>query len=564
MLQINVLHFESSVTDAQAVLKELEAGDFAPNYYRISSWNHLYKALQDRHWDVIISDYMIDGHNILTLLDEVKRLEMDLPVIIVSSPIADEDVVTSLHAGAHDYIVKSNLLRLNPAIERELHGIAIHKERSRAERALLASQRNIQQVTEKLQEVFWLIDCNRDEVIYLSPAYEDIWERPSKHFTPNIKQFLTTIHPDDYADVKAKLEQNGWVGFIAEYRIQTPDGRTRWINTRSFPMGEYEGQPLQVASISSDITRRRLLEEKTTILSRALEQSADAVMVTTPDGIIEYVNEAFVEVTGFSKEEAIGESVRILKSGFQGPAFYEKVWRNLNEGLPYSDIFINRKKDGTLYYEAKTIAPVRDEHGDVTHFVSSGKDITERMKTKERLQKIIHYDAATGLANRILLTERLEQALIHARALDLQVGVLRLKIFLSELLDGLDAFSLFERFIYEAARRLEQVNDMRATVARIGDEEFVVMLPQVEDLSLIQQSADQILKQLKAPFKIDGYELYLVPKIGISIYPGDGGGAEQLLLHAKQALGNLYGKEGLHIYYYSQISNSDPSDNASC
>jgi PAS domain S-box-containing protein/diguanylate cyclase (GGDEF)-like protein len=490
-------------------------------------------------------------------------MELDLPIIIISTPIADEDVVTSLHAGAHDYIVKSNLARLNPAIERELHELAIHKEHARAQRALAASQRNIQQVTEKLQEVFWLIDCKQDEVIYLSPAYEEVWERPGKNFSADISCFLETIHPDDYADVKARFKADGWIGFSAEYRIQTPDGRTRWINTRTFPMGEVDGEPLQVASISSDVTRRYLLEEKNTILSRALEQSADAVMITTPEGIIEYVNETFVEVTGFCKDEAIGQSTKILKSGFQSAAFYEKVWSNLNEGLPYSDIFINRKKDGTLYYEAKTIAPVRDEHGDVTHFVSTGKDITERMKTKERLQKIIHYDSITGLANRILLTERLEQALIHARALDLRVGLLRLKITLSELLDGLDAFSLFESFICEVARRLERVNDLRATVARTGDEEFVVMLPQVEDDAVLKTTAEQILHQLNTPFHIDGYELYLVPKIGISIYPSDGAGAEQLLLHAKQAVSSLQGKEGQNVFFYSQLSKKGRSDNLS-
>ncbi len=535
MSHINVLHFEHSGDDAARILHELQCGEIYPNVTHVTCWESLTQSLRSQSWDLLISDHQPGEDSVHDLLLEIKRLKLDLPVIIVSAPVPDEEMVKILHLGAHDYIFKNNLSRLNPVIEREIHETAIHREYIRSEKALIASEHSFMQVSEILQEIFWLVDCESQQLIYLSPTFEEVWEQPGKSFSADINHFLNYIHPDDYDLIAQKLTQ-GWSQFNAEYRIQTSSGRTRWISTRSFPVEQSDGQPNQVACISSDITQRRILEDRTQMLSRALEQSADAVMISDPGGIIEYVNEAFEKITGFCKEDAIGQPVSILKSGMQNRSFYEKMWKNLNEGLPFSDIFINRKKDGSIYFEAKTIAPVRDENGDVTHFISTGKDITERIKAKDRLHQIIHYDSVTGVANRVLLTERIERAIIQSDVLNNQFALLRIGFTLSDLLSGLHVNQLFEKMMAQIANRLESHISPQSTVARIGHEEFAILLVDIDQPALAMEKGAEIIASFNDAVMTQGYELIVVPRIGISIYPEDGDGVESLLLNAKLAL----------------------------
>jgi len=132
---------------------------------------------------------------------------------------------------------------------------------------------------------------------------------------------------------------------------------------------------------------RRRSEAQTRKLYRAMEQTADSVVITDRDGIIEYVNSAFERNTGYSREEALGNKPSIVKSGWHTPDFYKDVWLTIVNGGHFQAVFTNRRKNGTLYYEEKTITPLRDEGGRITHFVSTGKDITERKRAEEALRR---------------------------------------------------------------------------------------------------------------------------------------------------------------------------------
>ncbi|GEM_PF-5754111 len=152
--------------------------------------------------------------------------------------------------------------------------------------------------------------------------------------------------------------------------------------------GEDELKLLQtIAHQSSGAVARAGVEEKLRKLSRAIEQTADQVMITDKNGIIEFVNPAFEKLTGYSKEETIGKTPRILKSGKHNKAHYKKIWQTILKGNVYRGETINRKKNGELYYEAKTITPIKNEHGKIISFVSTGMDITEKKKAEEELKK---------------------------------------------------------------------------------------------------------------------------------------------------------------------------------
>ncbi len=548
--RLQILLLEGSDDDAQRVIDVVQNGALAADIHHLHAGSELQVVLEQRQFDIIITNFQLKDISALDILALVHRLVLDLPVIVLSDGIGEELAVTVMHAGAHDFITKANLSRLVPAIERELEELTIHRQHRAAEMALRESEQRFRQLTENIGEVFWLLDAQSGEVIYLSPAFEDVWEQPVARMQENPDFLLETVHPEDYHRVQRALKKEGWQGFKDEYRIVLPDGDIRWINTTSFPIRNDQGQVYRVAGLSIDVSERKRLAEEREMLSRALEQSADAVMITDATGEIVYVNTAFEEVSGYRSKEVMGRNPNFLKSGFQDDAFYATVWKNLSNGIPFTDIFINRRKDGELYYEAKTITPVRGSGGELTHFISTGKDITNRLKTRQRLQKLIHYDAVTGLANRFLLQERMEQTILQAQSRGGSFGVMYIGLELSELLGDIQPKKLVERLLHQVAQRLTEGTHTTVTAARLGQNEFVLLLKDVSQRAELEEAAKALLISFIEPVAADGYELFLTPSIGISLFPGDGLDSDTLIQHAELAMKHVrIQEEGAYGFY---------------
>ncbi len=162
--------------------------------------------------------------------------------------------------------------------------------------------------------------------------------------------------------------------------------------------------------LEQEVRERRRAEIGMRKLSGALEMSADLVMITDADGIIEYVNPAFEMATGYTSQEVIGATPAILRSGAHDARFYERVWRTIRSGNSFFDVFTNRRKDGSLYYEEKTITPLRGSHGRITNFVSTGKDITERIRAEERLRQ---HESQLAHVSRISTMGEMASSLAH-------------------------------------------------------------------------------------------------------------------------------------------------------
>src|SRR3569623_859079 len=138
------------------------------------------------------------------------------------------------------------------------------------------------------------------------------------------------------------------------------------------------------AKLENEISERTRIEKQAVKLSRAIEQGADTVMITDRNGLIEYINPAFETMTGFGRDEAIGQKSNLVKSDRHVQAFYSRLWGIITRGEGFQDVLVNRKKNGALYYEEMTITPLKDADGNTTHFIATGKDITDRMQTQER------------------------------------------------------------------------------------------------------------------------------------------------------------------------------------
>ena len=184
---------------------------------------------------------------------------------------------------------------------------------------------------------------------------------------------------DMFAYLKRCMEER--IPHRMENEFTYPDGTKAWFELRIEPA------PGGISILSLDISERRQAEEALRKLSSAVEQSAESVVITDRDGIIEYVNPAFERLAGYAKQEVIGKTPRILKSGKHGDEFYRALWETILSGQVYQAEFINKKKDGELYDEERVIAALRDRQGNITHFVATGRDITERKRAEEALRE---------------------------------------------------------------------------------------------------------------------------------------------------------------------------------
>jgi diguanylate cyclase (GGDEF)-like protein/PAS domain S-box-containing protein len=287
--------------------------------------------------------------------------------------------------------------------------------------------------------------------------------------------------------------------------------------------------------IVRDTTRRKADEAMTRKLSSAIEQAADSVIITDANGVIEYVNAAFEGMTGYSREEVIGRNPNILKSGIQSSEFYKRLWQTILQGRPFQEVFVNRRKDGSLYYEEKSITALIDDSGTISHFVSTAKDITERMQVKERLNYLAHFDPLTDMPNRSLFMERLQHAVARAARNSSKAGVLYLDLDRFKVINdtlGHDAGDSLLKLVADRLRACVRETD---TVSRLGGDEWAVLIENASPLELTAV-AEKLLDALAKPLNVATHELFPTASLGVSVYPEDGADGRTLLKHAEVAM----------------------------
>ena len=300
-------------------------------------------------------------------------------------------------------------------------------------------------------------------------------------------------------------------------------------------------------NLKHEIEERIRAEQQMQKLTRVVEQTDDTVLITNREGITEYVNPAFEKKTGYRADEVLGRRPNRVKSGMHDTEFYERLWASILNGKIFRDVFINRRKDGSLFHEEKTITPLKDENGDVTHFVATGKDITERVETQKQLQYLAHHDALTGLPNRTLLIDRLDHAFAQARRAERLVAVLFLDLDRFKTINDSLGHGAGDALLKAVADRLQRCVRKSDSIARLGGDEFTIVLEGVKDVREVIIVAEKILEAIARPISIEGHEVFVTTSIGVTLFPIDDEDVETVLKHAdtamyraKKAGGNTY------------------------
>lgn len=276
--------------------------------------------------------------------------------------------------------------------------------------------------------------------------------------------------------------------------------------------------------------------ERVRRLTAAVADSDDAVMLTDADGVIEYVNAAFERITGFSAGDALGRTARILNSGTHPAAYFASVWATLRAGREYRGTFVNRRKDGSLFHEEKSIRPMFDDAGTLTHFLAVGHDVTGELREQARLERRAHYDELTGLANRALFHDRLRQAL--ARATRYREGFALLYVDLDNFKALNDGFghACGDSALQEVARRLQGCLRAEDTVARVGGDEFAVILAGAGSRAAAELPLRKILAALHRGVALGERVAVLGASVGACLHPQDGRDEAALIRNADAAM----------------------------
>ncbi|MBS4027766.1 MAG: PAS domain S-box protein [Ignavibacteriales bacterium] len=264
-------------------------------------------------------------------------------------------------------------------------------ERKRAEELLRSAQHFNERIVATTPDVLYIFDLFEQRSIWRNESTYALLGYTREEIESAGTNFFTAFfHPDDVPQMVNEIQEIQKTKeekiFHSEYRIKNKKGEWRWFSDRkAIFIRTNDGLPKQILGIAQDITDIKKSEEVFLKLSSAIEQTADNILITNKEGIIEYINPAFERFTGFTRNEILGKTPRILKSGLLDDKFYEKLWSTILAGNNFNAVFTNKKKNGELYYAEKTITPLKDKNGNITHFVSSEKDISERLHSEKIL-----------------------------------------------------------------------------------------------------------------------------------------------------------------------------------
>ncbi|WP_442513966.1 phosphodiesterase DibA [Pseudomonas promysalinigenes] len=304
-----------------------------------------------------------------------------------------------------------------------------------------------------------------------------------------------------------------------------------------------------VSALLIFVTRARLLNfigvgarlrsedrERLRMAAAVFDSTLEGVLVTDRHGLIVHVNRAFMQITGYQQEEVLGQRPSKFKSGRHDAAFYQQIYGALAEKGEWSGEIWNRRKSGEIYPQWQTISAIRDERGELSHYVAVFSDISAIKHTEQELAYLAHHDPLTGLPNRLLFNDRARQALAAAQANKRGCALLLLDLdHFQSINDGL-GHTIGDLLLKLVGERLGQAVGSSVTLARLGGDEFGVLAENCQQVGQAGKLAQGIIERMREPFEFDGHRLFISASVGISLFPSDALSAEQLLRNADSAL----------------------------
>ncbi len=430
-------------------------------------------------------------------------------------------------------------------------GLATHQTR----RALCESEAQFRSLAEDSMAGIYMIQDGR--FVYANPQMEEIFGYSMEQIVGGMN--VADLVADDSKAVVAENLKKRLTGDTHSIHYDFTGLRSDGELIRVEVFGartQFNGKDSVVGTLI-DITERRALEKQLLLMQRAIESVNSGIAiadVNLPDNPFVYVNPAFEAITGYAQEEVLGRNGRFLLGADIDQPELEKLRLALSNRIGIQLVVRNYHRNGSLFWNDLSVAPVQDEQGNTTHFVSILNDISERKHQEHQLEKLTNYDSLTGLGNKNLLRDRLEQSVIHSG---------RNRRYTALVLIDLDRFKMLNQSLGATVSDavLKQIGGRVSgwirdgdTVARLGADDYGVVLHDVKDVSDIAPLAQQFMDAISKPLDVGPVGMALTSSIGISVYPQDGVDADALIRNAEAALFKAMEQQNCFCFYTPELN----------
>ncbi len=391
---IRVLMVEDSEDDSKLVVRELKRGGYEPVFERVETREAMAAALENQAWDIVISDYVMPHFNGPDALKLLQHSGLDLPFIIVSGKIGEDIAVAAMRAGAHDYIMKANLQRLAPAVERELGEAQVREERRQAEEALRKSEANLAEAQRMAHIGNWELDILSDRLTWSDEAYRIFGLKPQQ-FAETYEAFLENVHPDDRERVNKDHTESlrAKTPYTIVHRLLLKDGTVKYVEAWCENFYGDDGKPIRSFGTIQDITERMRAEEAAAQAEAqyrtVVENSTDGIVIVLGDRRV-FVNRAFLEIYGLDDmSQALGTKIDEFILPEDREAVMERVRRvQKGEKLSGHPELRIRRPDGEIRNVQLSAAPI-EYQGQPAH-LAIVRDVTDLKEAEGKLRKQTH------------------------------------------------------------------------------------------------------------------------------------------------------------------------------
>jgi diguanylate cyclase (GGDEF)-like protein/PAS domain S-box-containing protein len=437
--------------------------------------------------------------------------------------------------------------------ERKQDELALEEKIKLKTSELKESQAHLTFAIEGVGDGIWDWDLDTNQVKY-SKGWKGMLGYAENEVKDDFSEWQRLVHPDDIDGALSRVDEflkNKTKKYESEFRMQHKDGRYINILARAFATEGRTGKIIRLLGTHSDITKRKLTEEKLKLAASVFSHAREGITVTDATGKIIEVNDTFTDITGYSREEAIGQSPRMLDSpDRQPPEFYTAMWQKINTTGYWTGEIWNQRKNGEIYPVMLTKSAVKDSAGKVTHYVAHFSDITRQKDHQNQLEQMAHYDVLTGLPNRTLLADRLNQAILQSQRHHNALAVVFLDLDGFKDVNDTYGHDVGDELLIILSLRMKETLREGDTLARMGGDEFVAVLAGLADVEDSLPVLDRLLLATSEPIRVGDVVIHISASIGVTLYPNDGVDADMLMRHADQAmyLAKKAGKNCYHLF----------------
>lgn len=429
--------------------------------------------------------------------------------------------------------------------------------------ALTVQRDALEQTQESLQTAqriaalgSWRLDLKTGQLTWSDGIYR-IFELDKTGCAVSYQAFLDAVHPDDRELVNKAYKDSvrNRTGYEVEHRLLMPDGRIKHVQERGTTSFDALGEPVVSVGTVQDITERKQAEQRLHQWAAIFENTIEAVIITDTDQRIVDVNRAFEQITGFSKQEAIGKRPNFRRSDRHDKAFYQRMWSSIDAQGSWTGEIWNRNRSGEPSPEWLSISSIYGSNGELVNYVGVFTDISALKRSEEKLEHLANHDPLTGLANRLLLNDRLDRAIRRMQRDSKRLAVLFLDLDRFKIVNDTLGHAVGDELLQQVAARLQACLRSSDTIGRLGGDEFLVIIEDYRDQSEIERLAEKLHKSLVAVFPVNTKELFIGVSIGISLFPEDGSDASTLIRNADSAL--YRAKEagrGSYSFYHAELT----------